>query len=594
MADISKIKLPDGVTYNVKDTNAARTSHTQKADTISGGYLFTHPESSINATIIPFINNDIAWLLKRGGSAVVKYDGVTQSVDISNLFDGSPSYLVVDNRNITTIVIELTLYGVFAWTNMAYCDFGSPAWRAKSIKIEVMNTNYASDVWTTKLDITNNSIGYATADVSHTPVGASSAGGGFNKIRFTFTDWAGIGTSNFRVAQLGIVNFNGFGLREPYMSRGGDDAVWRNITPASNNSYNLGAVSYKWANGYFTNINGVSVGDSPKFTDNNTTYTLSANGNNIVLTPSSGSANTITVPYATNAGSATDSTKLPLAGGTMTGALTPNGGINFTATGLPQFAGSPPFYIGIEAFNDGGQVKWKQASDCSVGYANSAGNAGTVNNLTVQTAVPANAVFTDTKVTQTAITGSDEGEYYILMSPKNSSSTETNTATKFKGLYFYHGSFVVGDGEYGDETYIDDNSIRTKYLQADERVYTSNVICNDITCGKTIHNITLPHQYSETEQVVGYWIDNSPIYEKTIQLSSIITIASNSNTAISKSYWSQTAKPIDFKVYRMTQASYQVGICTIAVIDANGKLTIYNTRQGSLAFDAFTIQYIKT
>ena len=37
------------------------------------------------------------------------------------------------------------------------------------------------------------------------------------------------------------------------------------------------------------------------FTDNNTTYTLGTSGNNVTLTPSSGSANTITVPYATNA-----------------------------------------------------------------------------------------------------------------------------------------------------------------------------------------------------------------------------------------------------------------------------------------------------
>lgn len=65
--------------------------------------------------------------------------------------------------------------------------------------------------------------------------------------------------------------------------------------------------------------------------DNNTTYTLSVgtgdDASKIVLTPSSGTANKITVPYATSAGSATDSTKLPLAGGTMTGAITFANGI---------------------------------------------------------------------------------------------------------------------------------------------------------------------------------------------------------------------------------------------------------------------------
>ena len=428
MADISKIKLPDGVTYNVKDTNAARTSHTQKADTISGGYLFTHPESSTNATIIPFMNNDIAWLLKRGGSAVVKYDGVTQSVDISNVFDGSPAFWIVDNRNITTIVIELTLHKVFTWTNMAYCDFGSAYWLAKSIKIEVMNTNYASDVWTTKLNITNNSSVYATADVSHTPVGASNAGGGFNKIKFTFTDWYGIGTTNFRVAQLGIVNYNGLGLREPYMSRGTDDAVWRNITPAGNNSYNLGAVSYKWANGYFTNINGVSVGDSPKFTDNNTTYALSTSGNNIVLTPSSGSANTITVPYATN--------------------------------------------------------------------------AGKVNNLTVQTAVPANAVFTDTKVTQTVVSSGDETEYRVLLSSSNAMETTTDGVKMARNIFVKENTLLADTITVSNQMTVISGS---DFSDIHPGVYYSNgrVICNDITCNSmSVQDISSQYTFSKTS---GNW-----------------------------------------------------------------------------------------
>lgn len=52
-----------------------------------------------------------------------------------------------------------------------------------------------------------------------------------------------------------------------------------------------------------------------------TTYTLGTSGNNVTLTPSSGSVQSITVPYATSAGSATDNTKVAKAGDTMTGAL---------------------------------------------------------------------------------------------------------------------------------------------------------------------------------------------------------------------------------------------------------------------------------
>lgn len=42
-------------------------------------------------------------------------------------------------------------------------------------------------------------------------------------------------------------------------------------------------------------INGVTVGSSPKFTDNNTTYTFANGTNGFTVTPSGGSAQTVTV-----------------------------------------------------------------------------------------------------------------------------------------------------------------------------------------------------------------------------------------------------------------------------------------------------------
>ena len=60
----------------------------------------------------------------------------------------------------------------------------------------------------------------------------------------------------------------------------------------------------------------------PSYTTNtNTTYTLGTSGNTVTLTPSSGSVQSITVPYATSAGTATDNTKVLKAGDTMTGNL---------------------------------------------------------------------------------------------------------------------------------------------------------------------------------------------------------------------------------------------------------------------------------
>ena len=57
------------------------------------------------------------------------------------------------------------------------------------------------------------------------------------------------------------------------------------------------------------------------------------------------------------------------AGDTITGAL------KFGTNAIPEFSGSPPYILGIEAFANGGDVKWKAASSVSVGYATTAGSA---------------------------------------------------------------------------------------------------------------------------------------------------------------------------------------------------------------------------
>lgn len=50
-----------------------------------------------------------------------------------------------------------------------------------------------------------------------------------------------------------------------------------------------------------TQLNGVTIGTSPKFTDNNTTYTFANGTNGFTVTPSGGSAQTVTVtPSITN------------------------------------------------------------------------------------------------------------------------------------------------------------------------------------------------------------------------------------------------------------------------------------------------------
>ena len=259
--------------------------------TSKGFYLNTHPENG--KLLIPFMNNDIAYLTKRGGSAAVYYDDVLQSsVDISNVFDGSPSYWTINNTNINKITIELTLHKTFTYSNVFYIDFGASNWRAKSIKVEVINTNYTSDVWTEKGSITNNSLGAYKLGISHQPVGASNTGGGFNKLRVTLDDYASHGTSNSRIACIGLLNFGSAGLRETFVPRNGGE-VFGGITPYANNSYALGSSSKKWSTIYATSFDGTATKATADASGNNikTTY---LNGGSITVTPSTTTVNSIT------------------------------------------------------------------------------------------------------------------------------------------------------------------------------------------------------------------------------------------------------------------------------------------------------------
>lgn len=260
----------NGTSANVAVKGLGTAAYKAETDFIaanSSSYLNTHPENS--SVLIPFINNDIAWLLKRGGSIIIKYDDVdvTSTLDATNMFDGSPSYFHI-TASTNVAVFELILHKIFPHTNTIYIDFGSINWRAKSVKIEVKNNNttsYPNEDWSVKLDTTTNNSGNIKIKFVHIPVGASNAGDGFNKIRITLSDWAN--SSDKRIAQIGVCNYNSLGLKETFISTGGSSNIYGSLIPFTTNNINLGSTSKYWNNAYITNINNVAVGSTPKFTD---------------------------------------------------------------------------------------------------------------------------------------------------------------------------------------------------------------------------------------------------------------------------------------------------------------------------------------
>ena len=274
---INELNYCSGVTSNIQTQLNAKSNsdHTHSSidpSTISAGYtknsiyINTHPENS--GAVIPFINNDIAYLLKRGGSAVVYYDGVKQSVDISSMFNGSPNYWAIDPTGITEVVIELTLHKTFTWTNTVYVDFGSSSWRARYVAIDVMNTNNNETEWTNKSKITNNTNGEHKIIFSH------NESVGFNKIRFTFGTWNH--ATIFRIACLGLISFGSLGLRETFLPKDGG-SVYGAITPYSNNGVDLGGSSLKWNNVYATTFTGALSGNADTATKLQTARTIQTN-----------------------------------------------------------------------------------------------------------------------------------------------------------------------------------------------------------------------------------------------------------------------------------------------------------------------------
>ena len=246
--------------------------HTHSASDLTGGYmekpgyLSLHPENA-DAGIIPFINNDLAFLLKKGGSCEYYYTTDTDytvleltkdnslSINVvDNMFDGSPSYAGVQNANrlTETVIIDLTLPRNFNYTNKFYIDFGSPYWRAKNIKLLIMNGDTETTYTQKGAGIENSERGHWTYTISHTSTNSSGATvQGFNKIRIVLSNWNQQG----RIAQIGLIEYASQGLKETFISRGGCNGIYGSLTPHTSGLYSLGTNSKKWGNIYSNYLN---------------------------------------------------------------------------------------------------------------------------------------------------------------------------------------------------------------------------------------------------------------------------------------------------------------------------------------------------
>lgn len=111
---------------------------------------------------------------------------------------------------------------------------------------------------------------------------------------------------------------------------------------------------------------------------------------------------------------------------------------------------------------------------------------------------------------------------------------------------------------------------------------------------ETDDGVILPHSYSTNEQIVDYWIDGSPIYERTIELQSAVTV--NANT------WNNSVYTFDSAVMLLKAEAYNVANAAqtnywgfmASQISADGlDLGLFNSRDSACLVNLVIVRYLK-
>ena len=169
---------------------------------------------------------------------------------------------------------------------------------------------------------------------------------------------------------------------------------------------------------------------------------------------------------------------MPLSGGKMTG------NISWDSNSLPQFSGAPKYLVGIEAFADGGTMKWSSVDNIQVGLATkattadkatkatSADKATTADSATKATQDASGNVITSKYVavdTTQTISGAKTFSSVLTVTNTTASTSKTTGAIRVKGGVGVEGQvsanqMMVGDkctlqiDEYGSLNFIFNDS----------------------------------------------------------------------------------------------------------------------------------------
>lgn len=256
------------------------------------GTIDLHPEG--DPVIFPYYMNDLAYLIKKGGSCVVKYKpengtnwSTISSVNIDSLFDGTSSYTgyTVNSLN-DTVVIVIKAHKTFSFNTRVGISSGSAHWRAKNIQIDMgymTDTSNFDSIVDTLINAEADESGLTTTSVTTTKTWVTRARAtdyaygtyfsvangpmingtpSWNIIRITLTNFNNTRSeaditagkpNNNRFAGVFALCFDSEGLNTTLLGRKGGK-MYGNIVPYTHDTLQLGESGNRFKIGYFRNI----------------------------------------------------------------------------------------------------------------------------------------------------------------------------------------------------------------------------------------------------------------------------------------------------------------------------------------------------
>lgn len=230
--------------------------------------LIMHPEDP-DSTVIPYLSNDLAYNLWRGGTATVVSGPEPANMPLNGLFDCRPLHVTWPTRPTVPVAIEVVLpAGTFLRWGTTVGWSASRTFGPKWFRIEFRNAD--TQAWTQLIEVANYDSGQFCTNTSFNAFNVDA-------LRYTFDDYRS--PSQFRISQLFVNRYDSDLGAAVYVSRDRSSiygtltvgnpsttpvttlAVAGDIGPLSSGVGSCGVASRRWSQ-VFANDGAIQTSDA--------------------------------------------------------------------------------------------------------------------------------------------------------------------------------------------------------------------------------------------------------------------------------------------------------------------------------------------